>query len=91
MTTNEVANLIRAIPTMGENVKIEGKTSRINVLFLNAVIMAGLGKKEEGATAALLENLSKEAIQEILNLAQEFLQKAGLNELNDALKNVVKK
>lgn len=91
MTTNEVANVILASPGMGENVKIDLKTTRRNVLLLSGVIMLGLNKKEEGAAALLLENLPKEVSQELLELTMDFLQKAGLSEMNEALKALGKK
>jgi hypothetical protein len=89
MNSSEVAKVldtILSIPSMSENVKVDVKLSRRNVLLLSAVIARGLSAK--GDETGLLEGTSKEAAVELSNFANECLQKAGLTDLNEKLKSL---
>ena len=91
MTTNDVAKVfdtILSIPGMNETVKIDFKVSRKNVLLLNSVIERGLSVKDEGNTSGLLETVPKETLQELRLFSEDWLQKAGLNELSEKLKSL---
>lgn len=91
MTTNEVAQVfdtIMSIPGMNEMVKIDLKISRKNVLLLNHVIERGLSGKDDEKTSGLLGIAPKESMAELKSVADECLQKAGLNELSEKLKSL---
>lgn len=91
MTTNDVAKVfdtILSIPGMNETVKIDFKISRKNVLLLNSIIERGLSVKDEGNTSGLLETVPKETLQELRLFSEDWLQKAGLNELSEKLKSL---
>lgn len=88
LTTTDVARIydtVLSIPGMNDNVKIDLKISRKNVLLLNSVIERGLMVKEDDKTQSLLSGVSKETLQELKDFAGECLQKAGLVELNEKL------
>lgn len=78
-----VFDTILSIPGMNEMVRMDLKISRKNVLLLSHLIEKGLlVEKEE---SSLLGNITAEGFEELKNLSQECLQKAGLVELNDKL------
>ncbi len=87
LTNNDVARVydtILSIPGMNENVKIDLRISRKNVLLLHSVIKRGLNAKEEDKSA-LLGTIPSEILQELQGIADDFLTKAGLNELSEKL------
>jgi len=86
ITKNDVAKIFDTIlssPGMGETVKIDLKISRKNVLLLSHVIKEGILLEKD--SLSFLAGSSEESISELENLSQEFLQKAGLVELNEKL------
>ncbi|MGH2644685.1 MAG: hypothetical protein ACRDE2_12100 [Chitinophagaceae bacterium] len=88
LTTTDVARIydtVLSIPGMNDQVKIDLKISRKNVLLLSSVIERGLMVKEDEKSQSLLSNVSKETLQELRDFAGECLQKAGLVELNEKL------
>ncbi|KDN54688.1 hypothetical protein [Flavobacterium seoulense] len=88
-TTNDVAKVydtILSIPGMNEVVKIDLRISRKNVLLLNQVIERGLSVQGDDTSPILLGNVPEESLQELKNLSEEYLQKAGLIELSEKLK-----
>ncbi len=89
LTTNDVAKVydtILSIPGMNETVKIDLKISRRNVLLLNSVIERGLTVKDgDDKSSNLLDIVSKETLQELSNLSDDCLKKAGLTELSEKL------
>lgn len=90
-TTNvaaQVFDTIMSIPGMNEVVKIDLKISRKNVLLLNRVIDRGISSNPNESDG-VLSNVAQEDLQELITLAHEALQKAGLVELNDKLLNLV--
>lgn len=89
MNANDVARVVETvltIPGMAETIKIDLKISRRNVLILSSVIARGLNPKEEAA--GLLDNIPEEVIEELNNFSNECLNKAGLSDLNQKLKNL---
>src|SRR4051812_43082590 len=89
LTTNDVARVyetIWSIPGMNDNVKIDLKISRRNVLLLHSVIERGLTVKEaEDKSSNLVDAAPKETLQELRDFSDECLRKAGLTELRDKL------
>lgn len=94
LTTSDVAKVydtILSIPGMNESVKIDMKISRKNVLLLHSVIKRGLTAKEDDKSPALPESIPKESLQELHDIAEEYLTKAGLTELSEKLKSFASK
>jgi len=86
ITKNEVAKVfdtVMSIPGMNENVKIDLKISRKNVLVLSRFIEQGLLLEKD--VSVFMGSISEEGLTELKNLSQECLQKAGLVELNQKL------
>ncbi|MGJ1501371.1 hypothetical protein [Sphingobacterium multivorum] len=91
LTTNEVAQVfdtIMSIPGMNEVVKIDLKISRKNVLLLNHVIERGLAGKDDEKSAGLLSIAPKESMEDLKSIAEDCLQKAGLNQLSEKLRTL---
>jgi hypothetical protein len=91
MTTNEVAKVydtVLSIPGMNETVKIDVKINRKTVLLMNSVIERGLNAKGEGQAQGLLELIPKETVEELKKFSEECLQKAGLAELSEKIKDL---
>jgi hypothetical protein len=89
LTTNDVVKVydtILSIPGMNDTVKIDLKISRRNVLFLKSVIERGLTVKDtDEKSSNLLDVVPKETLQELANLSDDCLKKAGLMELSEKL------
>ncbi|GIQ57854.1 hypothetical protein Flavo103_09900 [Flavobacterium collinsii] len=88
MTTNDVAKVfdtVLSIPGMNEQVKIDLRISRKNVLLLNHVIERGLAIKEGDKPSVLLTSISEENRQELKLFGEKCLLKAGLIELSQKL------
>ena len=91
LTTTDVAKVydtILSIPGMNETVKIDLKISRKNVLLLNRVIERGLSLKPDDKSSGILDIVTEDTLEELTSLANEFLVKAGLTELNEKLKSL---
>jgi len=89
MTTNEVARLydtLMSIPGMNEMVKVDMKISRKNILLLHRALLRGLSDKQDDKVQNLLENISGDSLAELKSIADEYLSKAGLSDLNEKLK-----
>lgn len=88
LTTNDVAKVfetILSIPGMNDNVKIEMRISRKNVLLLNDVILQGLSHCKDENSPSLLAHVAEEDRTQLKSLANDCLQKAGLSELSEKL------
>ena len=89
MTTKTEVTLIYdallSVPWMNEQVKVDLKISRKQILLLSQVILEGIGATE-GMVPELLAILPKESGDELRQQVVEFLQKAGLSELEGKLK-----
>lgn len=91
MTTNDVAKVydtILSIPGMNETVKIDLRISRKNVLLLTHIIEKGLASKNDEKTPGLLSSVQPENLDDLKILADDCLQKAGLNDLFEKLKSL---
>ncbi|WP_448635421.1 hypothetical protein [Pedobacter panaciterrae] len=82
MTTNVAVmyDALLSVPGMNENVKVDLKISRKQILLLSQAIRQGV-KQETGMVKDLVSVLPKESITELCEIADDFLQKAGLAEL----------
>lgn len=90
MTNEEVGRVFEtmlSIPGMNENVKIDLKISRKQVLMLALTIEKGLNGEEDGFIN-LMRNASKETASEIAWIADDCLDKAGLTDLVSKLKSL---
>jgi hypothetical protein len=86
----QVLETVLSIPGMTENVRIDMKISRKNVLLLSNIIERGLSAKGDGKDGGVLANIGKETIEELQGIAQEYIEKAGLIELDNKLKEWAK-
>jgi hypothetical protein len=83
---------VLSIPGMNEKVRIDLKIPLKNVLILSKAIERGLSENgAEEMPAGLIDFISVETAQELLNISVEILQKAGLLELNEKLKKMTDK
>jgi hypothetical protein len=73
-----------SVPSMSENVKIDLRISRKQVLLLGQVIEGGL-KSPNSETTSLLAALPEGTEKELSALIGEFMEKAGLTELNQKM------
>lgn len=81
-----VFDTVLSSPGMNETVRIDLKISRKNVLLLCHCIEQGvLDEKDDDGIPG---SITKEGIEELKNVSQECLQKAGLVELNQKLKSL---
>lgn len=91
LAKNEVAKVydtVLSIPGMNDEVKVNFKTSRKNLLLLSKVIEKGLnGKEADDKSISILETVPKETLQELGDIAGQLLNKAGLTEMNEKLKS----
>ena len=83
--TSIVYDALLAVPGMSEQVKVDIKISRKQVLLLSNAIRAGMAAKE-GMVHDLLSVLPKESGEELGKLADDILEKAGLTDLHNKLK-----
>lgn len=87
---NDVAKLydtILSIPGMNDEVKLNLKISRKNLLLLTKIIERGLnGKDSDDKSVSVLDTVPKESLQELSEIAGQLLGKAGLTEMNEKLK-----
>ena len=91
MTTSEVAKVydtLLCIPGMNEQVKVDVKINRKTVLLLNSVIERGLTIKDGEQSQGLLELIPKETVDELKAFSEDCLNKAGLKELSEKMKNL---
>lgn len=84
----KVYDTILSIPGMNDEIKVNLRISRKNLLLLNKVIERGIsGKESEDKSISVLETIPKETLQEIGEIAAQLLNKAGLSEMNEKLKS----
>jgi len=84
----KVYDTILSIPGMNDEIKVNLRTSRKNLLLLNKVIERGInGKDSEDKSISVLETIPKETLQELGEIAAQLLNKAGLSEMNEKLKS----
>ncbi|KAA0993396.1 hypothetical protein [Dyadobacter aurulentus] len=88
MNAKELASVydtIMSIPGMNDQIKIDLKISRRNVLLLTQAIKRALSIPDVDGNPDLIEIASNESKEELLALSADCLQKSGLVELNDRL------
>ncbi|TDH17783.1 hypothetical protein EXU57_24910 [Segetibacter sp. 3557_3] len=89
-STNDIENLydtILSIPGMNDTVKIDIRLSRKNVLLLNKVIERGLRPNPDDKSTGLFNVVPPDALEQLSIVASDFLERAGLKELNEKLKS----
>lgn len=74
------------VPGMHDPVKIDFKIPRKTVLILAEVISRGMNQTTELENGILF--ISKDSAEELNAIIKESLEKAGLTELNERLKNL---
>jgi len=87
MTTNDAAvmyDALLSVPGMNEQVKVDMRISRKQILLLSQAIRQGV-KQDTGMIKDLVSVLPKESSNELCTIADDFLQKAGLGELYQKL------
>lgn len=92
MTSNQVTSVyetLLCIPGMNDQVKLDLKISRKQVLLLSQIIERGL-LAQQGEPAGML-SVSKQAGDELSQIAKDCLEKAGLIELSSKLKTLESK
>ncbi len=77
---------ILSIPGMNENVKIDIRISRKNVLLLNSVIKRGLSAKDDDRSPSLLTSIQKKHYKSWMLLQMTVEQKPVLTTLVKSLK-----
>ena len=75
-----VFEMLLSSPGMDNEVKISLKLPRKNVLILTKVIENGLQNMNDSEGEALLKASNANVLEEIKNLSNEILSKAGLTE-----------
>lgn len=78
-------------PGMNEAVKVDLKINRKTILMLGSIIERGLHNKDGDSSPGLIEVIPKEIAEELRNLSNDCLQKAGLSELSEKLKSLAVK
>lgn len=89
MTTNTIAKVfdtVLSIPGMNDNVKIQLSIPRKNVLLLSKVIERGLSVKDNAEESNILDITPQETLQELIEISNDLLKKAGLTDMNEKLK-----
>ncbi len=87
--TNYIAKIydtVLSIPGMNENVKIELRIPRKNVLLLSKVIERGLSAKDGTEQENILDIAPEETLKELSEISDELLKKAGLTDMNQKLR-----
>lgn len=90
MNSSEIAKVyetIMSIPGMVETVKIDLRMTRKNVLLLSHIIERGIVAKDD-EKGGLLGNVSNETLQELKTVADDCLQKAGLDDVSRNIKEL---
>lgn len=91
MTNNELAQVFDTVlssPGINEAVRIDMRISRKAVLLLHQIMEAGLNGKEIQEGIPISGFLSAETQEELKTLGSDFLQKAGLVEMSEKLRQL---
>ncbi len=89
-TTNTMAKVfetVLSIPGMNDSIKIQLSITRKDVLLLSKVIERGIYVKDSSDENNILNIASKETLEELTEIANDLLKKAGLIEMNEKLKD----
>ena len=84
-TIAKVFDTVLSIPGMNDNVKIQLSIPRKNVLLLSKVIERGISFKDFNEENSIIDIASKQTFDELREVANELLTKAGLMEMNEKL------
>ena len=84
-TIAKVFDTVLSIPGMNDNVKIQLSIPRKNVLLLSKVIERGIFFKDFNEENSIIDIASKETFDELREVANELLTKAGLMEMSEKL------
>ena len=84
-TIAKVFDTVLSIPGMNDNVKIQLTIPRKNVLLLSKVIERGISFKDFNEENSIIDIASNETFDELREVANELLTKAGLMEMNEKL------
>lgn len=87
MTSEQVASVyetLLCIPGMNDQIKLDLKVSRKQVLLLAQIIERGLRQETDNPTG-IFSVATKEAISDLSSISNNCLQKAGLTELSEKL------
>lgn len=85
-TIAKVFETVLSIPGMNDNVKIQLTIPRKNVLLLSKVIERGLSVKDNAEESNILDIAPQETLQELTEISNDLLKKAGLTDMNEKLK-----
>jgi hypothetical protein len=85
-TIAKVFDTVLSIPGMNDHVKLQLSIPRKNVLLLSKVIERGLYAKDGSEETNILNIARKETLEELIEISNELLKKAGLIEMNEKLK-----
>ncbi|WEK17951.1 MAG: hypothetical protein P0Y49_14205 [Candidatus Pedobacter colombiensis] len=91
MKTEGVAviyDAVLSVPGMEDQVKVDLKLQRKDVLLLSQAIERGISAAAKGDNL-LIDFASKESINKLADLAALCLEKAGITELSNKLKSLV--
>lgn len=83
----KIVETLMSVPGMNDVVKIDLKMSRKNALLLSNVIESGLNVKEADRMV-LIQAIPKDLLLEISQIAVECLEKSGLKEMSENLKQL---
>jgi len=83
---DSVYETLMAVPGMHDSVKIDFKIPRKTILLLTEVIARGMNQKTDLENGIL--QISKESADELNSIIKDSLEKAGLTELSQRLKNL---
>jgi len=86
---SRIYDTVLSIPGMNDSIKISLNLSRKNVLLLSKIIEGGLLVKDaDDKSNNVLDIVPKETLQQLLQLPEELLGKAGLTEMNQKLQSL---
>lgn len=81
----KVFNMALNGPGMSDEVKLDLKASRKQLLVLHQLIEKGLSGKKEDKTPSLLSSIPEGMLQELKELANKLLEKGNLVETVESL------
>lgn len=84
----KIFETVLSSPGMGETCKIVLSPSRQTVLLVSRLIEQGLTNKEASGGDEILSFLPSESLNELKQLSEEMLKKAGLVEFYQRLKQL---
>lgn len=86
----EVLETLLSAPGMNDNVKLDMKISRKNVLLLTQVINRGLGTGVNEKETGVLGKLQPHSVEELTVIAKDLLEKAGLQDMSERIERLLK-